>query len=162
MKKTKTIQSAMTAETQDCRSRMPPFVLTNTLWPVYGVLFYINVPGVPRGLMMKSKSCYLKRKFTFCGMKFKATSFFLMWICPKDSYSWPYVSLLHEPISHLDKMAPISADDIFKWIFLNENCRIPIPISLKFVLMNSQEPNWQKYSIGSGNGLAPNRRQAIT
>ena len=25
----------------------------------------------------------------------------------------------------------------------------------------SQESNWQKASIGSGNGLAPNRRQAI-
>ena len=30
-------------------------------------------------------------------------------------------------------MAAISADDIFKFIFLNENGRIPIEISLKFV-----------------------------
>ena len=30
-------------------------------------------------------------------------------------------------------MAVILADDIFKWIFLNENDRIPIQISLKFV-----------------------------
>ena len=30
-------------------------------------------------------------------------------------------------------MAAILADDIFKWIFLNENDRIPIQISLKFV-----------------------------
>ena len=30
-------------------------------------------------------------------------------------------------------MATILADDIFKWISLNENCRIPIQISLKFV-----------------------------
>ena len=30
-------------------------------------------------------------------------------------------------------MSAISADDIFKWIFLNENSRIPIQISLKFV-----------------------------
>ena len=29
---------------------------------------------------------------------------------------------------HLDKMAAILADDIFKWIFLNENGRIPIQI----------------------------------
>ena len=33
----------------------------------------------------------------------------------------------------MDKMAAILADDIFKWIFLNENSRIPIQISLKFV-----------------------------
>ena len=38
--------------------------------------------------------------------------------------------LTHLP---LDKMAAISADDIFKWIFLNENDEIPIQISLKFV-----------------------------
>ena len=30
-------------------------------------------------------------------------------------------------------MAAILADDIFKYIFLNENYRIPIQISLKFV-----------------------------
>ena len=30
-------------------------------------------------------------------------------------------------------MAPIPTDDIFKSIFLNENDRIPIQISLKFV-----------------------------
>ena len=33
----------------------------------------------------------------------------------------------------LDKMAAILADDIFKHIFLNENVRIPIQISLAFV-----------------------------
>ena len=33
----------------------------------------------------------------------------------------------------LDKMAAILADDIFKCIFLNENEKILIPISLKFV-----------------------------
>ena len=35
----------------------------------------------------------------------------------------------------LDKIAAILADDIFKWIFLNEN-RIPIQISLRFVPKN--------------------------
>ena len=30
-------------------------------------------------------------------------------------------------------MAAILADNIFKWVFLNENGRIPIQISLKFV-----------------------------
>ena len=48
-------------------------------------------------------------------------------------------------------MAAILADDIFKWIFFNENDKIP-----------TQESNWEQTSIGSGNGLAPNRRQAIT
>ena len=38
--------------------------------------------------------------------------------------------LTHLP---LDKLASILADDIFKLIFLNENGRIPIKISLKFV-----------------------------
>ena len=30
-------------------------------------------------------------------------------------------------------MAAILADDVFKWIFLNENDRIPIQIALNFV-----------------------------
>ena len=38
--------------------------------------------------------------------------------------------LTHLP---LDKMAAVLADDIFKCIFLNENNRIPIPISLKLI-----------------------------
>ena len=33
----------------------------------------------------------------------------------------------------MDKMAAILADDIFKYIFLNEKVRIWIKISLKFV-----------------------------
>ena len=39
------------------------------------------------------------------------------------------------PLTHLplDKMAAVSADDIFEWIFLNENGRISIQISLKLV-----------------------------
>ena len=38
--------------------------------------------------------------------------------------------LTHLP---LDKMSTILADDMFKWIFLNKDGRIPIQISLKFV-----------------------------
>ena len=50
------------------------------------------------------------------------------------------------------------ADDTFKRIFLNENVRISIKISLKFV----PKGPFNKYSsIGSDNGLAPVRRQAI-
>ena len=33
----------------------------------------------------------------------------------------------------LDKIAAIMADDISKWIFLDENGRIPTQISLKFI-----------------------------
>ena len=33
-------------------------------------------------------------------------------------------------------MATILADDIFKWIFFNENGRIPIQISLKYFPMS--------------------------
>ena len=46
-------------------------------------------------------------------------------------------------------------DAIFMCLFLNENVWIPIKISLKFV------PNQQYSSIGSDNGLALSRRQAI-
>ena len=41
------------------------------------------------------------------------------------------ISLNHLP---LHKMATVLADDIFKYIFLNENDRTTIQISLKFVL----------------------------
>ena len=36
----------------------------------------------------------------------------------------------------LDKMAAILAEDVFKCIFLNENGRIPLQISLKIVPMS--------------------------
>ena len=57
-------------------------------------------------------------------------------------------------------MAAILADDNFRCIFLNENDRIPIPISLIFFPRGSIGN--KAACIGSGNGLAPNRRQAIT
>ena len=46
-----------------------------------------------------------------------------------------FKSVLSTHVTHLplDKMAANSADDNFGWIFLNENDRILIPISLKFV-----------------------------
>ena len=44
--------------------------------------------------------------------------------------NWSQERLTHLP---LNKMAAIWADDIFKCIFLNENFRISIKISLKFV-----------------------------
>ena len=44
------------------------------------------------------------------------------------------------------------ADDIFKWIFLNENARISFKISLRFVL---------KVPIDNMSALPPGRRQAI-
>ena len=47
------------------------------------------------------------------------------------------------------------AGDIFTCIFFKENVWISIKILLKFVLKGSIN------SIGSGNGLAPSRRQAI-
>ena len=48
--------------------------------------------------------------------------------------------------------------DIFKCIFLNEHAGISLKISLKLVPNGS---NQQYSSIGSDNGLAPTRRQAI-
>ena len=55
-------------------------------------------------------------------------------------------------------MAAILADDMFDCIFVNKKMIIPIHISLKYA---PSSPNWQKAIIDSGNGLAPNRRQAI-
>ena len=55
-------------------------------------------------------------------------------------------------------MATILADNNFKCIFLNENDRI----LLNFPKICSQESNWQYASISSGDGLALNKRQAIT
>ena len=49
-------------------------------------------------------------------------------------------------------MAAILADDIFKGIFLNENDRILIQISLMFV---PRGPVDNKWATGSGNGLLP-------
>ena len=46
---------------------------------------------------------------------------------------WCHVTFHQLTQLPLDKMAAILADDIFKCIFLNENDRIPIQISLKFV-----------------------------
>ena len=58
----------------------------------------------------------------------------------------------------LDKMATILADHNFKCIFLNENYRILIQISLKFV---PRSPIDNKPALVHS-GLAPKRRQAIT
>ena len=68
-------------------------------------------------------------------------------------------------ISHLDKMAAILSDGIFRYILLNENVRIPIKPSLKSVPRSPIDKNLALESMdinGSGNGLAPNRRQVIT
>ena len=48
---------------------------------------------------------------------------------------WPLTWASHMSLTHLplDKMAIILADDTFKCIFLNENDRIPITISLNVV-----------------------------
>ena len=51
------------------------------------------------------------------------------------------------------------ADDIFKCIFLNENVRISIQFALESI---PKGPIDNKCSIGSGNGLSPVWRQAIT
>ena len=45
------------------------------------------------------------------------------------------------------------------FLIYNENDRIPIQI---FTEICSQESNWQKAGVGSGNGLSSNKRQAIT
>ena len=49
------------------------------------------------------------------------------------------------------------SDDIYKLIFLKEMSGILFQISLTF-----ERSNWQYVSIGSDNGLAPNRWQAIS
>ena len=56
--------------------------------------------------------------------------------------------LTHLP---LDKIAPILADDIFKWIFLDENHKISIEVSLKFVPMSPfyNRPAFVRYWRGA-------------
>ena len=61
--------------------------------------------------------------------------------------------------SHPGQNGRHCAYDIFKCIFINEKFYISIRISLKFV---PKGPVDKKIKIGSVNGLAPNRRQAIT
>ena len=51
------------------------------------------------------------------------------------------------------------ADEIFECIFLNENTSISINISVKFV--PEDRINNIQASVGSDDGLAPTRRQAI-
>ena len=62
-------------------------------------------------------------------------------------------------------------DEVFKRIFLNEKVWIISKIYTKYTLYTkytiytkicSEMSNWQKPGIGLDNGLAPNRRQAIT
>ena len=50
-------------------------------------------------------------------------------------------------------------DNSFKCIFFNENIVILIKISLTY---GPEGPVDKKVNIGSGNGLAPNKRKAIT
>ena len=73
---------------------------------------------------------------------------------------WQKLAVM-EPInsSPQDKKATNLADDIFSCIFLNENVWISIKISLKFV---PKGPIDNKPVLFFCNGLAPNRRQAIT
>ena len=54
----------------------------------------------------------------------------------KQSWGWWFETPSRPLWRHcnaLDIMAAILADDIFNWILLNQNARIPIQISLKFV-----------------------------
>ena len=57
----------------------------------------------------------------------------------------------------LDKMVAILTDENFKCIFLNENDRIPIRISLKFVPRSPIDNKSALVQVG----LVPNRGQAI-
>ena len=52
----------------------------------------------------------------------------------------------------VDKMATNLAEDIYKCMFLNEN---------DFTEICFLESSWQLVSIGSGNGMAPNRRMYV-
>ena len=75
----------------------------------------------------KCSTLFKMSYFTDCsGFIFKQSSSAL------DEADVPYLTHLH-----LDKMATILADDIFICIFLNENDRIPIQISLMFVPRSS-------------------------
>ena len=71
--------------------------------------------------------------------------------------TWGFVGHLNSSLSGQD--GHHFADDIFKGIFSNENVRISIQISLKFV---PNGPIDNKSATVLSNGLAPNRWQVIT
>ena len=80
----------------------------------------------------------------------KMTSFYWIWDLVTvlhvawHWYSWKTPEAVQIYSSPPDKMAAILADDIFKCIFLNENDRISIRISLKFVPRSlvDNKPAW--------------------
>ena len=83
---------------------------------------------------------------------------FPMWIHLR---SHPGISrTLAVPKSSRQYMLTHFADDIFKRIFFNEDVWISIKISLTFVARGPIN-NISDFSIGSDNGLAPFRQQAI-
>ena len=119
--------------------------VTSPDWPTWHLTLWVPVPSIC-GIQAWSSLCLL-----------------MPWhldtaLIPKlDMFSSKFLWLLtHLP---LHKMADILADDIFTCIFLNENDRITIQISLKFV---PKSPiNNKSVLVQVTNGLAPNRRQAI-
>ena len=62
------------------------------------------------------------------------------------------------PLLHGQNAGRHFADDVFKYIFMNEKFSILLRISLKFVPNGPIDNN---PAFGFDNGLAPNRRQTI-
>ena len=109
-------------------------------------------------------------------LNIQATNSMLLFIDTLFSKTAPYGHISHQlkmtqviivlqrsitltPQSPLDKNAAISQTTFSKSSFIHEKFCIFIRISLQFIPKGC---NWQYVSIGSGNGLVPNRRQAIT
>ena len=89
----------------------------------------------------------------------------ITWTCAVTKVFNDSVSITVCYLSHFNSSPPGQssshfADNIVNCIFINEKFCILIQISLKFV--PTGPINNKSVIIGSGNGLAPNRRQAIT
>ena len=124
------------------------------------LIIFINKTGTPYSKYFLFNFIIHERKVNWSSTRWRwFLHIFLKRFCILPSES--LVNPTTPPFTHLslDKMAAILTDANFKCIFLNGNDKIPIRISPRFV---PKCPISNKASIGSGNGLASNRRQAIT
>ena len=100
-------------------------ILVNGGW---GISYEIALRWMP--LDFADDKSTLVQVMTWC---LQATSHYLSQCWPRSLLPYGVIRPQWVDSSPPDKMAAVLADNIFKCIFLNENDRIPIPISLKLI-----------------------------
>ena len=103
-------------------------ILVNGGW---GISYEIALRWMP--LDFADDKSTLVQVMTWC---LQATSHYLSQCWPRSLLPYGVIRPQWVDSSPPDKMAAVLADNIFKCIFLNENDRIPIPISLKLIPMS--------------------------